>query len=275
MKHLIVTYGAKQSGKTTSLTAFYGYHLTSLGVIPNANIDPNGRMSVIYNKKTNEGIYFDVDDVSPEILIFKRNNIWAHIKHVSFADALKEAIITLFGVKREHIYGSDLDKCRPTRIKWDSVWKFLSDDRRLNIIKTKMGSFEYLTIRELCQVFGTDICRELYQNCHLRSAVDKLAIDGTNIGYIADGRFDNEFFYFDTDEAKELLGNTKVWRVKYKRNAHQDNPPGEQGLPEVSEDLYDLVIDNIDLTVLEKNDIFINFFLEKGVLSRVGVAKSN
>lgn len=271
MKHLIVTYGAKQSGKTTSMTAFYGYYLTGLGVFPNVNIDPSGKMSVIYNKKTNEGIYFDVDDVSPAMLAFKADNIWAHIKHASFADALKESIVALFGVQRSHIYGTDEDKNRATPVKWDNALPFLSEER---YDKNKHKSGTFLTIRELCQVFGTDICRELYQNCHLRSAVDKLAADNTNIGFIADGRFDNEFFYFDTDEAKELLGDTRVWRVKYTRNAHPDNPPGEQGLIEVDESLYDLVIDNKDLTTLQKNEIFINFFINKGVLPHTGVFTS-
>ena len=192
MKNLICTYGAAQSGKTTSCTAFYGYYLTSLGIIPNANFDESGKMSVIYNKKTNEGSYFDIDDDSPSMIEFKQKNIWPHIKHVSFADALKESIIKLFGVKRELIYGSNDDKNTLTNIKWDNVWKFLSHDRREKIKgKYMVLPCQYLTIRELCQVFGTDICRALDSDCHLKSAVNALAIDKPSIGFCPDGRFDN------------------------------------------------------------------------------------
>lgn len=276
MKHLIISYAAKQAGKTTSATAVYGYYLASLGVIPNANIDPNGRMSVIYNKKTNEGIYFDIDDDSPEMIDFKSKNVWPHIKHASFADALKESIIKLFGIERKLIYGTDDDKNISTHIKWTDVWAFLSEARQTSLKKKWLSNNQtpvYLTIRELCQVFGTDICREVDQNCHLRSGVKQLLLDNPSIGYIPDGRFENEFFYFDTPEAKNLLGDTKVWRIKYTRNSSLDNPPGEQGLPEVPEDRYDLVIDNRNISVLEKNDILINFLIKNDVLSAKAVIK--
>ena len=271
MNHLICTYGAAQSGKTTSCTAFYGYYLTSLGIIPNANFDESGRMSVIYNKKTNEGIYFDIDDDSPSMIEFKQKNIWPHIKHVSFADALKESIIKLFGVKRELIYGSNDDKNTFTNIQWDDAFPFLTQERA---IKLEHKSGTNLTIRELCQVFGTDICRAFDSDCHLKSAVNALAIDKPSIGFCPDGRFDNEFLFFDKPEAKSLLRNTKVWRVKFTRNSSTHNPPGEQGLPEIDESLYDLVIHNKVLTVLEKNEIFINFFIEKGVLPKSGVSRT-
>lgn len=276
MKHLIISYAAKQAGKTTSATAVYGYYLASLGVIPNANIDPNGRMSVIYNKKTSEGIYFDIDDDSPEMIDFKSKNVWPHIKHSSFADALKESIIKLFGVERKLIYGTDDDKNTSTHIKWTDVWAFLSEARQTSLKKKWLSNNQtptYLTIREMCQVFGTDICREVDQNCHLRSGVKQLLLDKPTIGYIADGRFENEFFYFDTPEAKKLLGGTKVWRIKYTRNSSADNPPGEQGLPDVPEDRYDLVIDNRNMSVLEKNEILINFLIKNDVLSAKAVAK--
>lgn len=276
MKHMIISYAAKQAGKTTSATAVYGYYLASLGVVPNANIDPNGRMSVIYNKKTNEGIYFDIDDDSPEMVEFKRKNVWAHIKHAGFADALKDSIVSLFGIDRKLIYGTDDDKNTLTHIEWKNVNPFLSEDRIRNIERKwlKAGSFpKFLTIREMCQVFGTDICREVDQNCHLRSAVKQLLSDNPTIGYIPDGRFENEFFYFDSPEAKKLLGNTKVWRIKYTRNASPDNPPGEQGLPDVPEELYDLVIDNRNMSVLEKNEILINFLIKNDVLSAKAVIK--
>jgi hypothetical protein len=228
-------------------------------------------MSVIYNKTNNNGIYFDIDDNSQEMVEFKSKNVWAYIKHVSFADALKEGIVKLFGIKQELIYGSNDDKNTKTHIQWKNVFKFLSQERRDKLNHKNLEDF--LTIRELCQVFGTDICRSMDIDCHLRSAVNLLKSEDPNIGICPDGRFANEFFYFDTDKAKALLKGAKVWRVKYTRNSHPDNPPGEQGLPEVDDSLYDLVIDNHSMTTLEKNEIFINFFIEKGVLCKTGVKK--
>lgn len=270
MKHLIISYAAKQAGKTTGATALYGYYLTSLGVTPNAHFDDNGRMSVVYNKKTNEGIYYDIDDDSPEMVDFNSKNVWGHIKHESFATALKDSIVSLFGIKREYIYGTDEDKNRATHIKWDDVFPLLTQERAM---RNEYKSGTNLTIRELCQVFGTDMCRAIDEDCHLRSAVNKLITGTQTISLIPDGRFSNEFFYFNKPEAKELLGDTKVWRIKYTRNSALDNPPGEQGLPEVDESLYDLVVDNRNITVLEKNEIVVDFFIKMGVLSKTGVSK--
>lgn len=275
MDHLIISYSAKQAGKTTSCTAFYGYYLTQLGVIPNANIDPNGKMSVVYNRNTNEGIYFDIDDDSPEMVEFKRRNVWQHIKHSSFADALKNSIVSLFSIDKKLIYGTDEDKNTLTHIRWADAFKLMSPERVAKI-QSHHRTFEglglkppeFLTIRELCQVFGTDICRTLDLKCHLRSAVSTLLTDNPTVGYIPDGRFENEFEYFDSEEAKKLLGKTKVWRIKYTRNSSVDNPPGEQGLPEIDNSRYDLVINNSNgMSVLEKNAIFIDFFIKQGVLS--------
>lgn len=271
MKHLIITYAAKQAGKTTTATAIYGYYLTSLGVTPNAHFDDNGRMSIVYNKKTNEGIYYDIDDNSPEMIEFNKKNVWGHVKHESFATALKDSIIALFGIKRKYIYGTDEDKNRMTHIKWDDVFPMLSQERAM---RNEHKSGTNLTIRELCQVFGTDMCRVIDEDCHLRSAVNKLIEYGSDISLIPDGRFSNEFFYFDKPDAKQLLGDTKVWRIKLLRNSHPDNPPGEQGLPEVGESLYDLVVDNRNISVLEKNEIIINFLIDKGVLSKSSVERT-
>jgi hypothetical protein len=208
---------------------------------------------------------------------FKRKNVWAHIKHASFADALKDSIIRLFGVDRKLIYGTDDDKNVITHIEWKSVIPFLSEYRFRDIERKWLASNKpfpkYLTIRELCQVFGTDMCRGIDENCHLRSGVKQLLLDDPEIGLIPDGRFENEFFYFDTPEAKKLLGDTKVWRIKYTRNSSPDNPPGEQGLPDVPEELYDLVIDNRNISVLEKNEILIDFLIKNDVLSAKAVIK--
>lgn len=271
MKHLIISYGAKQCGKSTSLAAMYGYYLTSLGVIPNANFDEKGRMSVIYNQDTNEGVYFDVDDNTESMLDFRKKHVWPHIKHASFADALKDSIVKLFGIKRHLIYGTDDDKNTITHIQWDKVLPILSQERQ---VKNSHKAGSNLTIRELCQVFGTDLCRTIDENCHLRSAVNQLVLDSPIIGFIADGRFENEFRYFDTKEAKQLLNGTKIWRVKYIRNSSPDNLPGEQGIPEVNNSEYDLCIDNTNMTTIEKNEIFINFFIDNRVLQKSNVERS-
>ena len=270
MKHLIVTYGAKQGGKTTSITELYAFIMTQKGLIPSCKIDPNGKLYIVYSDE--ECVHFDIDDNHPQIMEFKQNEVWPYIKHVNFADALKNAVIELFSIPRELVYGTDVQKNTLTHIRWSDVLHMATDYRHRQLAD-KLGNF--MTVRELLQFFGTDICRSFDKNCHIRSAFTKLMNSDTEIGCIPDGRFENEFEFFDLPETRAALEakGTKVWRIKLKKNIHPNNPPGEQGLPEISEDRYDLVLHNEEMPVLEKNLHFINFLLSKEVISPIGLAR--
>lgn len=267
MKHLIIIGGTKQSGKTTSAAALYGYYLTSKGIIPNFSFDPSGRMSVVYNKKTNEGIYFDIDDNSPEMLTFKEKNVWPHIKHVGFADALKDSVCKLFSIPRELIYGTDAQKNTLTKIKWTDIKAFLPEYKKTEENYAKI----YLSVRELMEIFGTDVCRTFDYNCHIESGYKSLLRDNPDIGIICDMRFDNEFEYFD--KIKEENPEFKIWFVKLKRQPFKSTSTSEQGLPGIDDSRYDLIISNENIGIDKKNEIIINFFIKQGVLSKTGVEK--
>ena len=129
MKHVILFVGSLQSGKTTSAAAIYGYHLTQLGLIPNCSFDENGRMSIIYDKNTNTGIYLDIDTEDQQIIDFMKQNFWGHVRHFSFATQLKESIINLFSIDRKALYGSNDDKNKETHLLWDNVLPMLSPER--------------------------------------------------------------------------------------------------------------------------------------------------
>jgi len=266
MKDLIVLFGKKQSGKTTSATAIYGYHLTQRGIIPNAEFDEDGVMSVIYNKDKDEGIIFDIDSRDPEMVSFYRQNIWAHVKHVSFADALKESCIKLFSLDPKLVYGTNDDKNSETHLKIENICKLLPPERAAHFLSK---GYKNLTIRKLLEIFGTEICRTIDDDCHIRSAHTELIRLNPEIGIIPDGRFSNEFRYFQKIKKARKSG-TRVWLIKHARSVHKSDAPSETGMPEIDEKEFDLVIPE-GLNMVNKNNLLVNFLVDNKVLSSTGV----
>ena len=198
---------------------------------------------------------------------FNRKNVWAHIKHVGFADALKESVCKIFSIPRNLAYGTNDQKNTLTKIKWTDIKDFLPEYKKTRENYAKI----FITIRELLEIFGTDVCRKFDDNCHIKSAYSSILQYNPDIGIICDMRFDNEFEFFNKFKNDNL--EFKIWFVKLSRDTFKSNSISEQGLPGINESRYDLVVDNRNITVLEKNDLVINFFIEKGVLSKTGVSK--
>lgn len=259
MKNLIVLFGTKQSGKTTSARAIYGMHLVSRGILPNANFDSDGNMTVIYNKETNNGVIFDIDSREEHMLKFFKHNVWSHVKHASFADALKKSCSQLFSVDENLMWGTNEEKESKIDIRWENLHKLLPHH------SDKTG---LMSVRELLEVFGTDICREFNSDCHIRSAECALQLTNPTIGIIPDGRFLNEFEYF---EKLRDSGDSTIHLIKLTRTPFKSKAKSENGLIGIDDSRFNLVIDNRDITVNEKNAILIDYLISNDVLSNSGV----
>lgn len=251
---LILIGGAKQSGKTTAATAIYGYYLTSKGIIPNANFDSNGQMSIVYKKETNEGIIFDIDSRDPVIVDFRERYINKHICHAGFADELKNTCCNLFGLNPQKIFGSNAQKDEPTHIKWADIKKLVKNQA----FKDKTG---YLSYREFMEVFGTNIARTIDDECHIRAALNKLISINPEIGIIPDLRFENELAYFEKNSKFE------TYKIRLKRNVYKSTAESEMSLDSVSDDRFDLVVDE-DASLFAKNQQIIDFLIKLNVLEK-------
>ena len=269
MKHVILFVGSLQSGKTTSAAAIYGYHLTQLGLIPNCSFDENGRMSIIYDKNTNTGIYLDIDTEDQQIIDFMKQNFWGHVRHFSFATQLKESIINLFSIDRKALYGSNDDKNKETHLLWDNVLPMLSPERYDQL---KHNSGKKMTGRQIMQIFGTDICRAMDKSCHIRSAFTAAKEANPDIAIFPDGRFEDEFEYFEN--LKKAQSEYKVWLIKLKRMKIKSDDPMEQGAAGIKDSRYDLVINNENMTTLDKNEKLIDFLTSRGVLLSYNIERA-
>jgi len=132
-------------------------------------------------------------------------------ERVAFADRVKEAIHVIFGVPRKLLYGSDKDKQKPSGVRWEDLQDISRDTR---------DDPEVLSIRELLQIFATEICRSKIPSIWYRY----LPLPEGKRLVISDLRFRNE---------AEFLLNRGAHLVKVVRpSVGGMDHESEQGLPD-------------------------------------------
>ena len=88
------------------------------------------------------------------------------VKVFHFVDELKEASSNLFNLDRKKLYGTDEQKNEFTHYTWENWSK---------IFKTSPPSQnEFMTHREWMQYFGTEFCRTLDPNMHVKNTLSKI-----------------------------------------------------------------------------------------------------
>jgi len=113
----------------------------------------------------------------------------------AFAESLKDIAINTLGLPRDLVYGSNADKDTPTHILWDtfpldvrlkySNETYEEDGRPL----PRVGS---MTIREVLQVMGTDIFREMFEGDVWANAPFRRDWSEYDVVFLTDCRFPNE-----------------------------------------------------------------------------------
>lgn len=263
---LILLAGKKQSGKTTTAANIYAWHLTQCGVIPNASVDESGKIRIVYDQENSNGIVLDIDSIDPDLAQFVEENFWPHVKHAPFAYELKRAVANLFGLNYNTLNGTNEDKDKFTHIKWGDLAKTCNGNVARHVRENKLGD-TFMTHRELLEQFGTTICRGLDDECHVRSAYNNLKNRNPTIGIISDMRFPNELAFDPTSIIPDI---ESITRIKFTRDPYQSDAVSERSLDALDESKFDLVVPP-DLTVHDKNELVINFLIEKGVLLKGGV----
>lgn len=166
-------------------------------------------------------------------------------QRLAFADRVKDAIHVIFGVSKEDLYGSDADKQKLSPVRWSDLE---------NVMREKKDDQAYLSIRELLQIFATEICRDKIPAIWYRF----LPIQSDELTVISDLRFLNE-----AEHLKSL--NALIIEVK-RPSALGSHHASEAGLPK----------EMIHYTL--HNDSDLNSFLQKAreLFLQLGIpAKTN
>lgn len=246
MTKIIAIGGKKKSGKGLAGTYLSGLILSSRGAIPDfkLNVNNDDHCLDIVNGKKNTHI----------------NNIDTKtVKIYGFADKLKEICASIFNIEPSLLAGNEEKKNSKTHIKWRDVPGIITDQEYYNKLidwqkrahrkygRRKFGELpssiqfkqdDYVTVRELLQYFGSDICRSMYSYCWSDALKQQIKHDNPEFAIVVDLRFDNEFFSLKSDSSVKCLSILLMRDI----NNNQDKHKSENGF---SPDLpWDIKIDN-------------------------------
>ena len=221
-KRIVAFAGSKQSGKNSSANFVAGTLLYSYYYIESFQLTRDG---ILMN-----GVSRQVNNVAPKF-----------VKIYHWADALKEFVAQTFGIPLPLLYGTDQDKDTPTQLKWENMPNVINSkslqasvsahlkrkgemlsvsqrDKTLSLIYHEKGN---MSIREVLQYFGSDICRVMFHNCWVQALESRILREKPQVALIADTRFDNEL---------EAVRDWGGLCVKLNRQIKRDGHKSENGI---------------------------------------------
>lgn len=144
-----------------------------------------------------------------------------YITEISFAEALKQIVIDCF-------------------IPWEMTVKDLDLEVNKNML-LPCGK----TIREVLQIVGTDMFRDLWEDCWInivKKKLQKAKDDEYKYAIVTDTRFPNE---------ADMLGNMDAYLFRFTRAPLADYHISETALDAY---MFDYIVDNVDMTIEEQTE---------------------
>jgi len=249
MTRIIAIGGKKKSGKGLAGTYLSGLILSSRNSIKDFRLDPKNSdhcINTIAGSRGSNNIH--INDIDPSI-----------VKIYGFADKLKEICASMFNIDIKLLYGNEEQKNSLTDIKWKDVPGVVTDkefyDKLLawekrnhrKLGRNKFGQLptsityrpnENITVRELLQYFGTDICRRIFNSCWVNSLDYQIKQDKPEFAIITDMRFNNEFHYVNTSYLNKSVTVLLLRDINNNLDSHISENSFDKDLP------WKIVIDN-------------------------------
>jgi len=231
---ILAIAGQRQSGKTTLGKHIFGYTMSANNLIPCWKVVNSELIVPVEDEDSyKEQIYdpMEYNDLNIE-------KIWPLCRIYNFAQPLKEFISKVFNVSIKLLNGTDEDKNTILDITWSNLPKECFTIHKKENPESK--NTDNITIRQLLQSFGTDICRKISTNCWVDALVNEIYTYPNKFAVITDCRFDNE-----------VLGIKKIGGkvIKLTRSIGQPKHKSETALLEenFNQSNFDAIIDNSNM----------------------------
>jgi hypothetical protein len=288
MTQIIAIAGKKQAGKNTAANFLHGHVLKLNEVIKDYRIDDKGLLYVDTQyidrsgEVQQENGLLDLTSLDPQFAGWASQKMWPHIKLYSFADALKEICVSLFGLTYEQAYGSY--KNSATKLLWEKMPGVITPEKAEELAYTLSGERSRfavreatekedienlsklfdgiaivhkpgrMTAREVLQFVGTEVFRKMYEPVWTELLMNTIKLENPRIAVISDCRFANE-----AQAVKEKGGRV----ILLTRNTEKDTHISEDGFGDWNE--FDLTIDNSKLKIKETHEALLNYLTGIGI----------
>jgi len=261
---ILVLSGKKQSGKTSTSNFIHGYLMKQEGTTSNFDLDEDGNLLVMSRfadaagNTVNEMGRFDLYQSGDQFFNYASQKIWPYVKGYNFADYLKDIACQLFGLTQEQCWGIDEQKNSLTNTTWKSVGKFVFP-QHVKRLKDEGRYDSFMTAREFLQLFGTNICRKIAPDCWVNACLRQVKAENVPLAIIGDARFPNEIDIFKEAGAKI---------IRFGKSLDEDSHSSETALDKIDKNLYDLLLDNGNMTLEEKNNKVLETLIDWGYLKK-------
>ena len=226
--------GKKQSGKNTAANYVVGRFLMETGQVQQFDISEMGHLKYL---RTEGVAWVDVAEGA-----LGEHGFWG-VALYSFADALKQFCMDVFGLTYAQCYGSEEDKNSPTRLRWEEMPTF--QDRNGAMVLDLLDRKRCMNAREVLQYFGTDVVREMFSDAWAAATMARIGRDRPALAVITDARFPNEVATVHNHGGETLRLLRNVCSV----DAHAS----ETALDDLPNETFTHILDNRHMTIAEQN----------------------
>jgi|10_taG_2_1085330.scaffolds.fasta_scaffold77937_1 hypothetical protein len=187
------------------------------------------------------------------------------VKVYSFADSLKDFCIDTLGLESKQCWGTDDEKNTETPYLWDNlpeeIRKKYGTEEKEEAFGFRDGIWEKverkgrMTGREVMQVLGTDIARDMFdQNIWVNATLRKIRKENYDLALIADVRFPSEVKAV-TENNGYVIRLTRTYDASDKHSSETalDDYSWKQHGNQV------MLLDNTGKTIYHKNEVALQF----------------
>lgn len=274
-KHIVAFAGKKESGKDTTARFLTGIKLCQAGLIDAFQLDEEGNLFVPIEPPADAPDDYEVQfgqlKLDPGrnngLHLYLAGNVWPFAHKICFADPLKEILLDIFNVPEEALYGTNeqknaklrYDKNQLPRLSGFDADYLTTQARCDSLVVSQQDSDSTVTVRSFMQYLGTEVFRKIDDTVWVDTLLRRLEESQTELAIVTDARFPNEI---------KALKDAGAIIIHLKRNVHgdKDRHTSETLLDTIDPALYDLEVDNGNLTVKETNELIEAFLIERGVL---------
>lgn len=208
------------------------------------------------------------DTICSDLIDYLTDEYSLSCKRFFFADKLKEFCTDVFGLDYHLVHGTQQDKDTYTDYKWEDMPGVIITSGEIpNFTKINFGFGNNntfiahtpgnMTIREILQFFGTEICRKMYNNIWVDALIRQINNSKHDVKIITDTRFHNEM---------DALKKHGAVLIRLLRSSHTVGLDHNSELELSTYQNYDYILDNRNMGLLQQKNEIIKF-IEKYIVN--------